>query len=191
EWSKCLGGYKVEFPGSIAKAIDGGFYLAGTTGSNDSIITDNHGPIGTVDAWVVKLDNLGNISWKKSYGGSATDNGYEIIPTWDGFYLICTSSSQDGDIGPHPGSVTMCLIKANSLGSIQWSRTYGNVSEFAYAAIQTSDSGIAIVGSSQTSSGIITVNHGITDFAIIKVDSLGNPEWGNAFGGSNVDKAYA
>lgn len=190
QWSKCVGGYSWDYPESCAQTFDGGFYVAGTTGSLDSIVPDNHS--SESDAYVIKLDSAGNVLWKKCYGGTDIDNAEKIIPTWDGgFYLACQASSQDGDIGPHPGLVSMWLLRCDSLGTILWQKSYGQVDERVYTAMQTSDGGIAMAGFSKSNSGIIPVNHGINDMAIIKVDSMGNAEWGNAFGGSNSEKAYA
>jgi hypothetical protein len=186
-WSKCLGGYDVEFPSSCVQSFDGSYFVAGSTFSMDSIVTDNHGPSGVSDAWVVKLDDIGNVKWKKCYGGTGTDHAIKIIPTWDGgFYMLCSTNSQDGDVVTHVGSLSIWLIRADSLGTILWQKTYGINDEIG-SAIRTSDGGIAIVGTTDGIPGIIPSSHGFGDISIIKVDSLGNPEWGNSFGGTDSD----
>ena len=192
-WSKCLGGYDYDVQAYCIQTQDGGYLVTGTTLSLDSLVPDNHGENGTADAWVVRLDSLGNVKWTKCYGGTDSDNGQKIFPTWDGgFYLVCNVSSQDGDVGPHLGNISIWLIRADSLGTIIWQKTYGGINaDLAYNAIRTSDGGIAVVGETRGIPGLISVSHGFGDFSIIKVDSLGNAEWGNAFGGSDLDMAYS
>lgn len=44
--------------------------------------------LGIADYWVVKLDNLGNIQWQNSIGGSNDDNLISVIQTSEGGYLL-------------------------------------------------------------------------------------------------------
>ena len=46
---------------SIQQTSDGGFIVAGGTGSYGA---------GDWDYWVLKLDANGNVIWQKTYGGS-------------------------------------------------------------------------------------------------------------------------
>ena len=52
EWEKCYGGSDGDGAFSIEQTTDGGFILAGTSGSNDYDVSGNH---GGNDYWVVKL----------------------------------------------------------------------------------------------------------------------------------------
>src|SRR5579872_2934185 len=70
EWQKCLGGSGYDVANCIIQTSDGGFAIAAYGGSTDGDVTGNHG-LG--DAWIVKLDPLGKISWRKCYGGSGDD----------------------------------------------------------------------------------------------------------------------
>ena len=63
QWQKSLGGSANEVARSVANTADGGYIIAGSTGSNDGDATGNHG--GLNDYWVVKLNASGNIQWQK------------------------------------------------------------------------------------------------------------------------------
>ena len=43
EWQKCLGGTDGDYAYSIQQTSDGGFIVAGLTGSNDGDVSGNHG----------------------------------------------------------------------------------------------------------------------------------------------------
>ena len=73
QWEKSLGGSGYEGANSIQQTTDGGYILAGWSDSNDGDISGNH---GSIDYWVVKLDDTGTIEWQKSIGGSAEDRAY-------------------------------------------------------------------------------------------------------------------
>ena len=51
-WQKTLGGSGVDYANAIQQTTDGGYIVAGYSGSNDGDVTDNH---GYDDYWIVKL----------------------------------------------------------------------------------------------------------------------------------------
>jgi len=53
QWQKCLGGSGAENAFSIQQTTDGGYIVAGGSGSNDGDVSGNHG--GPGDYWIVKL----------------------------------------------------------------------------------------------------------------------------------------
>ncbi|RKZ29002.1 hypothetical protein DRQ36_09570, partial [bacterium] len=59
EWQKCLGGSDWDGAASIQQTSDGGFIVAGGSGSNDGDVSGNH---GSYDYWVVKLSPEDGIS---------------------------------------------------------------------------------------------------------------------------------
>src|SRR5260221_2630708 len=85
QWQKCLGGSSAQDASSIIQTRDGGYAVAGETYSNDGDVSGNH---GDYDAWVVKLDNSGNVQWQKCYGGSNHDDARSIIQTFEGGYIF-------------------------------------------------------------------------------------------------------
>lgn len=112
EWKKTLGGSAFDYASSIRQTTDGGYIVSGSTRSNDGDVSGNHGAAGTEDAWVVKLDDAGNILWQKTLGGNAFDIGYDIRQTADGGYIMTGSSeSNDGDISGNHGDLDMWVVK--------------------------------------------------------------------------------
>src|SRR5690606_35784796 len=70
EWQRSYGGSDYEEPRSIQQTTDGGYIFAGTSNSDDGDVSQNQ---GSLDYWIVKLDETGVIEWQKSYGGSSQD----------------------------------------------------------------------------------------------------------------------
>ncbi len=111
-WQKTLGGSANDEAQSIELSTDGGFMIAGTSTSLNGDVTDHHGAEGDGDYWIVKLNSVGTIQWKKSYGGAKMDLATAIRSTKDGGYVITgTSESIDGDVTANHGSSDFWLMK--------------------------------------------------------------------------------
>lgn len=67
------------------------------------------------------------INWQKCYGGSQYEYGTSVIKTSSGFFLLCGTDSQDGDVPGTHGQTDYWLIKIDdsSYHDILWSKTYG------------------------------------------------------------------
>ena len=95
EWNKTFGGYG-GYAGSVIQTSDGGYAIAGWTGSYGA---------GT-KAWVVKTDCYGNEQWNKTVGGYDQDGVKSIIQTSDGGYAIAGWTGSYG-----AGNLDAWLIK--------------------------------------------------------------------------------
>ena len=127
-----------------------------------------------------KANEEAKIIWEKSFGGSSTDRANEIKKTSDnGYIIIGTTSSDDGDISINSGLSDFWVTKLDSLGNLEWEKTYGGAShDSAYSINETLDGGYILGG---------TIN---SDYGLIKLDSLGNLEWEKTYGGSSGDRIY-
>ncbi len=185
-WSKTFGGSWRDVANSIYETKDGGYVVAGTTASNDWDISGNH---GGSDAWVSKLDSAGQIIWSQVYGGSQDDHAESIQQTKDRGYIVAGESySNDGDVYGNHGDLDFWVFKVDSTGQIIWSKVFGGSGEDrAQSVQQTSDDGYIVGGWTHSSDGDVMGNHGRADFWAIKLDSVGDIEWTNNYGGSHFD----
>ncbi|MEP7265573.1 MAG: T9SS type A sorting domain-containing protein [Bacteroidota bacterium] len=112
-WQKTLGGTGFDQANAIIQATDGGFVIAGENDSNDGDVTGTHGIIGsTRDAWVVKLNTSGVITWKQSLGGGGGEAAHFLQKTTDGKYVVaCSTSSNNGDVTGNHGNSDYWIIK--------------------------------------------------------------------------------
>ena len=189
QWKKCYGGSWKEEAYYIQQTTDGGYIFTGLTESNDGDVTGFH---GNQDCWVVKTDSLGNIQWEKCYGGSYYDYFKSIKQTTDGGYIfVGGTTSWDGDVTSYYGGYDYWVVKSDSLGVIQWQKSYGGSGdECAMNVQQTTDGGYIISGATESNVGDIFFNHGGYDFWVIKIDPSGFIQWQKTYGGSGEDIAF-
>ena len=154
EWSKWYGGTGEDQAYSIVQTIDGGYLLAGDTKSDG---TDHY------DIMLVKTDCDGNIEngWPKTYGGPGDDTAWSVIQTYDGGYLVVGDTTSYG-----AGQEDFWLVKTDSSGIEQWTRTYGDTgSDMASSVQQTGDGGYIVAGRTNS------YGEGENDFWLIKLSS--------------------
>lgn len=185
EWNKTLGGSDYEMVSSSIQTSDFGFLITGSTASNDFDVSGLHGI--NEDAWVVKIDSNGNIQWQKCFGGTGTDLARQIIPSGNnGFYLFSTTYSNDGDVNNNFGNCDFWVIRCDSIGNIQWQTNYGgNSREVLYSACIDVGGGFLLTGQVSNDNGMVVGTHGLYDFWVVKIDSIGNFIWGKSLGGSD------
>ncbi|RYY67189.1 MAG: T9SS C-terminal target domain-containing protein [Chitinophagaceae bacterium] len=199
EWNKVMGGTFNEQVNQIRQTADGGYVFCASTESSASgdVTGDNHGPIGTLDYWVVKLDAAGNVSWDVILGGNLTEVATSIVQTADGGYVVGghSSSSANGDVTPvnHSTNTDCWIVKLTAAGVIQWNVLLGGTGEEELQAIrQTTDGGYIATGSTTLApSGNVsgTIN-GTFDFWVIKLTSIGGITWNKVLGGSDEEFSY-
>ena len=112
---------------------------------------------GGYDVWLVKTDGNGNMQWNKTYGGADNDYLYAytgLIATTEGGYALSAFTTSYGAGGGKSSALMMgaksldvWLIKTDSFGNMQWSKTYGGQGDdIPYSIIQTSDGAFAMAG---------------------------------------------
>jgi hypothetical protein len=188
QWKKAFGGSNNDWPYSIQQTNDGGYIMSGMTMSNNGNVSGNH---GDRDGWVVKLNEAGGIQWAKTLGGSGPDEAWSVIQTSDGGYIVAGSSgSNDGDVTLNHGFYDVWIVKLSEAGAIQWQKSLGGSNlDGAKSIIQTADGGYILAGESMSNDGNVSVNHGNTDFWIVKIDEEGAIEWEKSLGGIGLDVA--
>jgi Secretion system C-terminal sorting domain len=190
QWQKSFGGTDDDEAYAIHQTYDGGFVAAGSTLSNDSDVTGNH---GDYDYWIIKMDSLGNLEWQKTAGGSSEDIAYSVIQSPDSGYLVAGYTlSTDGDVTGNHGLYDYWVIKLDGGGNLLWQKCFGGTgSDYAAEDIEmTPDSGFLVIGGSNSTDGDVTGNIGDYDFWLVKMDATGTLTWEKSFGGTNEDYPY-
>lgn len=196
---KTLGGSLNDSGQAITKKTDGGYTILGYTQSQDLDILDKQDD--SFDFWVLNYDSNDNLSWAKTYGGSEDDKGNDIIQTQDnGFAILGSSQSNNGDATENQGSLDYWILKLNSQGAIIWQKSFGfSGADFGLSLIQTQDSGFLITGELDVtasngegnSDGQRAQLHAGGDYWAIKLNGAGQLEWSRYFGGTFTDTALS
>lgn len=159
-WTKTYGGTFDDVAYSMIATGDGGYALAGRT---DSL------GIGSSAFWLVKIDDVGNMQWNKTYEGTEGAQ-VTLIQTEDGGYALAGSG---------------LFLKTDVNGDLVWSRTYltepynCNV-EYV---IQADDGCYALAGNTRI--------YGDSDFCLIKTDSEGRTIWNNTYTKASEDGVFS
>lgn len=182
EWQHTYGGSGDEFLRATISTQDGGYLLGGSSNSNDGDVQS--GNKGNDDFWVVKIDNLGNIEWEQSFGGSGDEGLNSLQVSVDGGYLLGGwTVSNDGNIqSGNNGSADIWVIKINETGGIIWEQTYGSIDFESLSYLETTGDGGYILGGTV----IISEPGGefLSDFTVLKIDDQGTIIWQRLIGGS-------
>jgi len=188
EWQKSLGSIYIDFANSIQQTADGGFVVAGFTAGDNGDVSGFH---GSSDYWIVKLDTLGNIEWQKCLGGISYENATSIQQTGDGGFVVAGQTlSINGDVSGNHGIGDCWIVKLDTSGNIEWQKCLGGSDWDGASSIrQTTDGGFVMAGSTSSTDGDVSGNHGGGDCWIVKLDTLGNIEWQKCLGGSGGDGA--
>jgi len=169
-WHRTYGGNNVDEAFGVVETPDSGYVIVGITGS---------GKLGGQDIIILRTDAVGDTIWEFSYGGAGTEEAQSVDATSDGGYIIAGSTVSYG-----AGNNDVYLIKINSSGTVQWSKTFGSTDiDRAFQVKETTDKGFIIAG--------YTAVSGFDDMYLIKTDSVGDTAWTRILGGSLQDIGYS
>lgn len=108
-WEKSLGGSNFDVGRSISKTQDNGFLISGSSRSTNASFSSNK---GQNDAWVVKINNSGNLEWQKTIGGSEVDFFYDAVELNDQIVVaVGESNSSNEDIYENKGFTDLLILK--------------------------------------------------------------------------------
>jgi len=131
------------------------------------------------DAYLTKIDTMGNVLWHKTYGGNHRQRALQVKETSDkGFILGGWNEIYGTAIS------SFYLVKTDDKGDTLWTRTYHNGNQqYANAVEQTSENGFVIVGSIRLPA--------IGSFMyVIKTDGNGDTLWTRALTEFDNGAAY-
>ena len=173
QWAKAYGGGKMDGAFSLKETSDGSYIWAGFTASF------NGSPTNDYNAWIGKIDGIGNLIWEQEYGGNKYDWLACIQEVSGGGYIAAGYTESFGS-----GGADAWVLKINADGSVAWEKAYGGAgSDEATHITELSGGGYMVAG--RTSS----FGYGLSDMWVLKLDGSGVIQWQRAYGGVDFDRA--
>ncbi|MES2933900.1 MAG: InlB B-repeat-containing protein [Pseudomonadota bacterium] len=199
-WAKNFGGSGAELYG-MAMAIDsGGNVVVSGLSCGASPTTPALTKIGNCDAFVIRLNASGAITWAKNFGGSGA-SAYARAIAVDGSGNVVVAGNFEGASLTTPALSKIGIqdafaikLDANS-GNISWVKNFGGSSATARAhAVAVDGSGNVVLAGLFFNGNLTTpalTKFGDFDAFVIKLDANGNTSWSRNYGGSDVSYMIA
>ncbi|WP_396149984.1 T9SS type A sorting domain-containing protein [Flavobacterium sp.] len=196
-WQKAFGGSIGELNNNLVSTNDNGFLISNTSSSNISgNKTENSR--GESDYWLVKIDEIGNIEWQKTIGGSGSEFDMMGIPCTEGGYFVGGSSRSpisgektENFRGFSALNADFWVLKLDENRNIEWQRTIGGEDEDLFKTVcQTNDGGFLLGGRSRSNIGFEKSENSrgnSHDFWILKLNPQGDIEWQKTIGSTDTD----
>lgn len=121
---------------------------------------------GSLDGYVVKVDDEGDEIWSFLRGGDGVDYLSSVVETEDGYLFAGAKDAPNKNV-----KGDAWLVKTDEEGNIEWEETYAGESRSAFYTTQALDDGYVAMGSSNEDGGII-----------VRLDENGERLWNRSHG---------
>jgi hypothetical protein len=167
-WTRTFGGEGNDGGSSLAPAPDGGFLVAGITGSFD---------LG-YQMYAVKTDAQGRLKWQRTYGGAGNERAKAVVALDEGYLLVGATTTIATS-----GNDNIYVVRIGLDGEMIWEYGHGSTAdEFGHAAL-------ALPG------GDVLVGGGKSDMAqssgspgwLLRLSPQGTLRWSSRLGDPDLD----
>lgn len=158
-WQKDIDGENQSFASGITETSNHDLFICGQTSRNYSKSKD--------DILLIKTNMFGDTVWTKTYGGSESEYGINIISTSDGNLLISgtTDSFGAGSFGD------IYLIKVNTNGDTLWTKSFSDQGqEVPFNLLETQNGEYLVTGTNED-------NSNPRELYLLKVNQNGTQIW--------------
>lgn len=197
-WARRFGGNGAQTTG-LAIAADGSdnVYFGGYF-QNANLTTPALAKLGTVDAFVFKLDAGGATTWAKAFGGVTTGSDAYVTAsavdaggnTYVAGYFNGVTFTLGGVTLTRIGSQDAFAAKLDTSGTVVWAKNFGGSGATVYGqSIALGGSGNVMVSGYFRTASLTTPALpliGINDTFVLKLDGDGATVWAKNFGGSGA-----
>ena len=179
--------------------------LYGTVDFDPSADKLNLTSVGGSDAYVMKLNDDGDLIWVKQLGSAAQESGSAAVVDLNGSLYVCGAFTDTLDLDPGPdidvvttaGMYDTFLLKLDLNGNHVWAHTFGGTGDdYPYALTLDNVGDVFMAGSYAD-----TVQFGLTsltsegeqDVFLMKVSQVEGTgvHWATSIGGTGFDRPFA
>ncbi|MCC6154931.1 MAG: SBBP repeat-containing protein [Candidatus Hydrogenedentes bacterium] len=212
-WAKQFGGNANDFMHGLAVDADGNVYttgdFSGTADFDPGAGTLNFTPLGSVEAFISKLDTNGNLVWARQFEATDSVQGYGIAVDKNQNVYTTGSFTESADFDPGISDMVLTAVaqtdafatKLDASGNYVWAQRFGgDLDEFGVGIAVDSGGRAYLTGSFDDDISIPTALSEIVlttsdeeETYVAKLDKAGNALWAKRLGGleSQIPQAIA
>ncbi len=161
-WTKAVGGPLIDLAGNITVLPNDDLVILGAL---DSI------GFGLTDVYLTKIDKNGILKWSRIYDGANTCSVIAIEQTSTGGFLLAGSTKNYSG-----GDFDIFIIKTDSLGNLDWAKTYGGSSDEGSSRIVKLGNSYIISFSTKS------FGQGGYDIGLLRIDESGSVQSAKIYG---------
>lgn len=210
QWARRVGGPGPDWGRTICIDSLNYIYVGGTAAPSADFDPGTGSLIlpsaGGYDAFVLKLNDSGNLVWAKNFGGLGSEWVLSVKAGHSGFLYLTGFFGQTADFDPGSGSAPMSsngghdvfFLKLDTAGNFNWVKAFGGTGTDEGVAITLTDAGHVCLTGSYTGLSVdldpgagtqsFTAYDLTTDIFIQKFDTAGDLVWVRVFGGDHLDE---
>lgn len=169
-FQKIISNANATYARDVIQHSDTGYYVTGSSSGYGDY---------SANAFLMKLDKLGNWEWTTYYGGNNADWAVRFVQNADKSFVFAGYTNSYGN-----GGYDIWIFKTDSLGVLLWEKNYGGSDwDFARSIISTNDGGYMVCGETYS------YGNGNNDAFLLKLDVNGDSTWMKTYGGTEKDWA--
>ena len=164
KWGETYGNSGINNAADIIQNSEGEFIVCGSTVNVDS-------PEQNLEAWIFKIDSIGNEIWSKSIDGNRSNwfNSMLQVNNGDKILVLGNTTSNEGLFVDSNGNQELFISQFDDFGELEWLQTLGGESaEVASKIIQGHNNTFLMINS--TFSNIEELNNGLRDAWIVNLE---------------------
>ena len=202
-WAKRFGGNANDNLRGLAVDVDGNVYttgdFAGTADFDPGAGTLNFTPLGSVEAFISKLDTNGNLVWARQFETTDVVQGFGIAVDKNENVYIAGNFSESADFDPGISDEVLTAVaqtdafavKLDASGNFVWARRFGgDADEFGVGIVVDAGGRAYVTGSFDDDIHIATVTSEVVlntvdeeETFVAKLNKAGNALWAKRLGG--------
>ncbi|ALM75308.1 CGP-CTERM sorting domain-containing protein [Thermococcus barophilus] len=170
-WQSTYGGEYGEGGLDVDLFTNGDILVVGYTGGFGA---------GNFDAWVLRLDPVGNIRWQRAYGGSGEDIAWGVKAVNGGTEIVVVGYTKSFNAKGEDG----WIMYLDGNGNIKWQKMIGSDKDDEFLAVSEDADGNIVVA------GMLTGKDDYEKGWVVKLNKRGKVLWQGAYGGEEYGDAF-
>ncbi|XOV66418.1 MAG: T9SS type A sorting domain-containing protein [Fluviicola sp.] len=188
-WEKTHGGLDDEWAVLTKILEDGSLITVASSSTYQDDYSENH---GDADVALYHTNEMGDLLWKRLYGGFLADYPADLEILSNGHFLVGANTYSDNfDVPGNNGGQDALLMEIDQQGELVGAEVYGSFGNDRIAAIEPKGKGYVIFGSSNSASINAAIGNGSQDFWMYEINSKKEVVHEYLFGASGFDEGVS